>query len=91
MILMLARHKVQDSDVFIKGYTSESITSIREQFGVKEDSTWATVQDNNDVLVIHYFDDEASANAFLASKDLQEAMQSLGVNEPPKIQLFKQL
>lgn len=91
MILMLARHKVKDSAVFREGYLSESVISIRVQFGVTNDSTWVTIQDENDVLVIHYFENEAVANDFLNSKDLQDAMMQLGVLEPPKIQLFNKL
>lgn len=91
MILMLARHKVQDSKRFKEGYLSEDVINIRHQFEVEEDSTWVTIEDENDVLVIHYFKDEKLANQFLASESLADAMMQLGVLEPPKVQLFNRL
>ena len=91
MILMLARHKVQDSKRVREGYLSEDVISIRIQFGVTNHTTWVTVQDQNDVLVTHYFENEEQASAFLASKELQDAMMQLDVLEPPKVQLFNRL
>lgn len=63
MVLLLARHKVADAEKFIAGYTGAEASAVRAQYGVKEDSAWATVQDNNDVLVMHHFETEEQANA----------------------------
>ena len=49
------------------------------------------MQDENDVLVVHYFDSVEQAEAFLAKPELAEAMASLGVIEEPKIQIFNSL
>lgn len=91
MVLLLARHKVADAATFIAGYTGPDATAVRAKYGVKEDSVWATVQDNHDVLVIHHFDTEEQANAFLAADELKCAMEALGVAEAPKLQVFNRL
>ncbi len=91
MVLLLARHKVADAEKFITGYSSPAVSAIRAQYGVKDDAVWATVEDNNDVLVVHHFDTEEQANAFLAADELKGAMESLGVVEAPKLQAFKHL
>ena len=91
MVLLLARHKVADAATFIAGYTSPDVSAVRARYGVTQDSVWATVQDNNDVLVIHHFDSEEQANAFLAADDLKAAMEALGVAEAPKLQVFNRL
>ena len=91
MVLMLARHKVENASTFIKGYNSTELASVRQNAGVKNDATYATVQDENDVLVVHYFDSVEQSEAFLAKPELAEAMASLGVIEEPKIQIFNPL
>ena len=91
MVLLLARHKVADAATFIAGYSGPDASAVRIKYGVTEDSVWATVQDNNDVLVIHHFDSEEQANAFLAAEELKTAMEALGVVEAPKLQIFNRL
>jgi len=91
MVLLLARHKVADAATFIAGYTGPNASELRARYGVKDDAVWATVQDGNDVLVVHHFDSEAQANAFLAADELKAAMEALGVVEAPKLQLFNRL
>lgn len=91
MVLLLARHKVADAQKFIEGYNGPEASAIRAQYGVKDDSTWATVQDHNDVLIIHHFDTEEQANVFMAADELKGAMEALGVIEAPKLQIFNQV
>ncbi|MFA8388346.1 MAG: hypothetical protein ACEPO2_22225 [Pelagibaca sp.] len=91
MVLLLARHTVADAAAFIAGYNSEDASTVRAKYGVKDDTVWATVQDNNDVLVVHHFDSEEQANAFLAADELQAAMAALGVTEAPRLQVFNHL
>ena len=91
MVMLLARHKVADAAKFIAGYTGPNAAAVRAKYGVREDSVWATVQDNEDVLVVHHFDTEADANAFVAADDLKDAMAALGVTEAPKLQVFNRL
>jgi heme-degrading monooxygenase HmoA len=91
MVLLLARHKVADAEKFIAGYTGAEAAAVRAQYGVKDDSVWATVQDNNDVLIIHHLDSEEHANAFMAADELKAAMEALGVAEAPKLQVFNKL
>ena len=91
MVLLLARHKVADAAAFITGYTGPDASAVRAEYGVKDDAVWATVQDGNDVLVVHHFDTEEQANAFLAADELKPVMEALGVVEAPKLQLFSRL
>ncbi len=91
MVMLLARHKVADAGTFIAGYKGPDAAAVRAKYGVREDSVWATVQDDDDVLVIHHFDSEAQANAFLAADELKDAMAALGVTEAPKLQVFNSL
>jgi len=91
MVMLLARHKVADAGKFLAGYKGSDAAAVRAKYGVREDSVWATVQDNDDVLVIHHFDSEEQANAFLAADELKDAMAALGVTEAPKLQVFNSL
>jgi hypothetical protein len=88
MIRMVARHKVNDADTFIAGYNAPEQLAIRESGGVMNDTVHLLVDDNNDVLITHDFDDLESAQAYLANPALAEAMQALGVAEEPNIALF---
>ena len=91
MVLLLARHKVADPEAFIAGYTGPEAVLVRSKYGVKEDGVWATVQDDHDVLVVHHFDTQEQADTFLAADELKAVMESLGVVEAPKLQLFNRL
>ena len=83
MILMLARHKVEDSLRFKEGYYSEDVITIRHRFDVSNDALYTTTENPNDVLVIHYFNDVETAHAFLNSEKLKVSMMQLGVIEEP--------
>ncbi|WP_273521554.1 hypothetical protein [Rhodosalinus sediminis] len=91
MVLLLARHKVADAATFIAGYTGPEASAVRAKYGVSDDAVWATVEDGNDVLVVHHFETEEQANAFLAADELKAAMETLGVVEAPKLQIFNRL
>lgn len=91
MVLLLARHKVADAAAFIAGYTGAEASAVRAEYGVSDDSVWATVEDGNDVLVVHHFETEEQAKAFLSADELKSAMEALGVVEAPKLQIFNRL
>lgn len=91
MILLLARHKVANAEKFLEGYTGSDAATVRAKYGVKDDAVWATVQDNNDVLVVHHFDTKEQANAFVAAEELKAAMEALGVQESPRLQVFERV
>lgn len=88
MIMMLARHKVEDSGRFLEGYNSAENKAIRDAAGVTNDAAFSTVEDHNDVLVWHEFESLEAAQAFVDNPELGEAMGKLGVAEPPHIQMF---
>ncbi len=85
MVLLLARHPVQDVAKFKEGYNGAEAKAVRDRHGVKNDAVYNTPEDANDVLVIHYFDSAEQAGAFLADPGLGEAMQALGVAGEPHI------
>ncbi|WP_334030343.1 hypothetical protein [Alteromonas sp. P256] len=91
MILLLARHKVLDTEAFLVGYKDEKASSLREKFGVKDESAWKTIHEENDVLVMHKFESEDQANAFLEADELKDMMKELGVIEEPSLQIFSSL
>ena len=91
MVLLLARHQVADAKQFLDGYNGPEASAVRERYGVSNDSVWATVQDNNDVLISHHFDTEEQANAFLQAPELKDVMETLGVVGEPKLQVFNKL
>ena len=91
MVLLLARHPVQDVNKFKDGYNTDTAKAVRERHGVKNDVVYNTPEDSNDVLVVHYFDSAEQAGAFLADPELGQAMESLGVAGEPHIQMFHQV
>ncbi|MDR9392081.1 MAG: hypothetical protein RI554_08655 [Trueperaceae bacterium] len=88
MVRLLVRHPVQDFAAWKAGYLSPDMKGIRDRLGVRHDAFYTTVEDVNDVLVIHDFDSADAAQAFLADGELQAALGTLGVAGEPKIQLF---
>ena len=91
MVLLLARHPVQDVNKFKEGYHGADAKAVRDRHGVKNDAVYNTPEDANDVLVIHYFDSAEQAGAFLDDPGLGEAMQNLGVAGGPHIQMFHEV
>ncbi len=91
MVLLLARHPVQDVNKFKDGYNTETAKAVRERHGLKNDVVYNTSEDANDVLVVHYFDAVEQAGAFLEDPELGEVMQSVGVAGEPMIQIFNEV
>lgn len=91
MVLLLARHPVQDVSKFKEGYNGADAKAIRDRHGVQSDAVYNTPEDSNDVLVIHYFDSAEQAQGFLDDPALMEAMASFGVAGEPHIQLFLEI
>ena len=91
MVLLLARHPVQDVNKFKDGYNTDTAQAVRDRHGVKNDVVYNTPEDANDVLVVHYFDSAEQAGAFLEDPELGEVMQSVGVAGEPMIQIFNEV
>ena len=87
MITTLAYHRVADYDAWRKVY--DSVGDMQKEGGVTQESVHRMVDDPNNVLVIHHFDDVEKAKSFFARDDLREAFERSGVQGQPRIELFE--
>lgn len=83
MTKLIARHPVSDFAVWYAGYNK--FADFRDENGVKSASVWQSVDDPNDVTVMHEFETAEAAKVFAANPKLREIMQELGVSGPPTI------
>jgi quinol monooxygenase YgiN len=88
MPLTLVRHRVRDYAAWRKVY--DEFAPAQQTGGVTEQSVYQDPADPNDVLVLHRFPDRATADAFMASAELRQAMGRAGVEGEPKIELFEE-
>ena len=80
-------HRVADYDTWRKVY--DSVGGMQKDGGVTQESVHRMVDDPNNVLVIHHFDNVQTARAFLGREDLRDAMQRSGVQGEPRVELFE--
>jgi hypothetical protein len=76
-------HRVKDYDAWRQVY--DGFADVQRQGGVRAEEVLRSVDDPNDVLVTHDFDDAASAKAFFASEELHDAMGRAGVEGEPRL------
>jgi len=76
--ISLVRHRVADFDAWRKVY--DGFAPIQAEHGVQGHQVLRSVENPNDVIVIHTFDSREVANAFFAMPELKEAMSKAGVN-----------
>jgi len=89
MIRMLARFQVANFADFAAGYRLAEHASMRADGGVRADSIQHLADDPTTALVIHDFDDLATAQSYAASAGLHKAMQADGVLGSPDIEFFE--
>lgn len=89
MAVSLILHRVAEYDAWRKVYDSDSVGDMQKDGGVTKESVHRMVDDPNNVLVIHHFDDVATAKAFFGRDDLKDAMQRAGVQGEPRVELFE--
>lgn len=82
-VRMFIRHDVADYAVWRKGYDAYAPT--QKKMGVFSEAVFQSVENPNDVTVIHDFHSLAKAKAFAASSDLKEAREKFGVKSAPQI------
>lgn len=80
-------HRVADYEAWRKAY--DSVGDMQKDGGVTQESVHRMVDDPNNVLVIHHFDNVETARAFFGREDLREAMQRSGVQGEPRVELFE--
>lgn len=82
-VRMFVRHEVTDYAMWRKSY--DAFKPTQKEMGVTAQSVYQSVDDPNDVTVIHDFKSAEQAKAFVASDKLKAAMQASGVNGEPTI------
>jgi quinol monooxygenase YgiN len=82
-VRMFVRHEVTDYATWRKGYNGFRAT--QRQMGVISQSVYQSVDDPNDITVVHDFKSELDAKAFVTSDKLKAAMQGGGVKGAPTI------
>lgn len=87
MSVAIILHRVADYDAWRGVY--DSVGDMQKDGGVTQESVHRMVDDPNNVLVIHHFDDVETARAFFGRDDLRDAMQRGGVQGEPRVELFE--
>jgi quinol monooxygenase YgiN len=82
-VRMFVRHEVTDYATWRKGY--DGFKPTQKEMGVTAQSVYQSIDDPNDVTVVHDFKSEDHAKAFVASEKLKAAMQASGVKGAPAI------
>ena len=82
-VRVFVEHEVADYAAWRKVYNA--FGSMQRKMGVTFQAVYQSVDNPNDVVVIHDFATVEKAKAFLASEDLKSAMQKAGVKGSPHI------
>ena len=82
-VQLIVRHSVTDYAAWRKVYNAFNVT--QKKMGVTRQSVYQSIDDPNDVTVLHDFATLDAARAFVASDELKTAMQSAGVKGMPQI------
>ena len=83
MAVLFVRHKVEDFDVWKKGY--DEAGDMQKQLGVEAEAVYRHAEDPNMVTVYHKFDSMEAAKAFANHPQLAEVMRELSVLGEPEV------
>jgi len=83
MVRAVVLHRVNDYDAWREAY--DAFADGQREGGVRAEEVLRSVEDPNDVLVTHDFDDETTARAFFSSDPLRDAMSRAGVVGEPRL------
>lgn len=84
---LLIRHKVKEFKAWKRGYDAHRPS--RAAAGLSQKSLLRSVSDPNEVVLLFAAKDLRKARAFVASDDLREAMQRVGVIDVPNVYFLK--
>ncbi len=87
MVRSVVLHRVKDFGAWRRVY-DEAMEGPAKRGGVRAEEVLRSLEDGNDVLVTHDFDDEAAAHAWFSSADLKDAMERAGVDGLPQLIWF---
>ena len=82
-VRLFVRHKVDDFSVWVKGY--DAYSEEQKRAGIFHKAVYQSLDDPNDVTVIHDFHDVNKAKDFISSTKLKDQMAKLGVQGQPEI------
>jgi ABC-type sugar transport system substrate-binding protein len=82
-VRVFVRHEVADYSAWKKAYNG--FATMQKKMGVIYQAVYQSIDDPNDVTVIHDFHSLDKAKAFAASPDLKAAMEKSGVKGAPQI------
>lgn len=82
-VRVFVRHEVSDYAAWKKAY--EDFGSQRSKMGVTDQAVYRSIDNLNDVTVIHDFKTLQKAKAFASSPELKAAMMKAGVTGTPQI------
>ncbi len=82
-VQVFVRHEVKDYKVWKKGY--DEYATKQKEGGVYYQHVYQTIDNPNQVTVIHDFHSFEKAKAFFASEDLKSTMKKIGAVGKPEI------
>ncbi len=82
-VRLFVRHQVDDFSVWVKGY--DAYSKAQKRAGIFHKAVYQSLDDPNDVTVIHDFHDANKAKDFISSPKLKDQMTKLGVKGQPEI------
>ncbi len=82
-VRMFVRHEVSDYATWRKAF--DAFAPTQTKLGVTSKAVYQSVDDPNDVTVVHDFQTLEKAKAFAASPELKAAMDKAGVKSAPQI------
>jgi hypothetical protein len=82
-VRLFVRHEVADYGAWRKAY--DSFAPMQKKMGVTYQAVYQSIENPNDVTVIHDFHSLEKAKAFAASADLKAAMEKSGVKGAPQV------
>ena len=82
-VRLFVRHQVDDFSVWVKGY--DAYSGEQKRAGIFHKAVYQSLDDPNDVTVIHDFHDANKAKDFVSSPKLKDQMTKLGVKGQPEI------
>jgi heme-degrading monooxygenase HmoA len=89
MATLLVRHKVKNYANWKKGY--DKFGGYRKKTGIKKAQVWRNSKKPNEVVIIHVWDSMDAAKAFATSKELKDAMKTVGVSDKPDVYLLEEV
>jgi hypothetical protein len=86
-VTTITQHRVADYEAWRVVY--DGFASVQDAAGVTHKSVHRSVDDPNNVLVVHCFATVEEADAFMNGSEIREAMQKAGVEGPPRIEVYE--